>query len=50
MTRKWVKKWYYIYSNCFSNTTDYYKHMIIEEDWNFNEVDPDTVELLFPEK
>jgi hypothetical protein len=24
--------------------------MIIEEDWSFNEVNPDTVELLFPEK
>lgn len=47
MTRKGERKWYYVYSNCFSNSTDHYKHLIVSEDWSFSEVNPDTIELLY---
>ena len=35
--------WYYVYSSVFSNTNDYYKHLIITEKWDINEIEIETL-------
>ena len=39
----WRVYWYYAYTSRFSNTNDYYKHLIITKEWEHKEVLPETV-------
>jgi len=34
----WFVYWYYLYTAVFSNTNDYYKHIIITDKWEIREI------------